>query len=191
MEFWEKISALQGLYPQERCRKQENACCLGVAKTPPPLADHILYAPMPEAMIGQLVGAYRRQFPQALLTLYRRMNGCDLFWTTRPIGKTKRRLPVCMFSVYGVPWSNSRDQAEPFNISLEDLNRPQDAPESWLKFGRYCLPKDLSVRYDLFLDTETGKAYAVENGTASCTVRSCWESLDACLCAVFDLCRDS
>lgn len=81
-----------------------------------------------------------------------------------------------------------RERVEPFNISIEDLNRPQDTPQSWLKFGAFHKPHvDFSTRFDLFADTDTSAVYAVEHGSETCVVAEQWDGIDACLCAVFDL----
>lgn len=168
--------------PEER-GSRDRASLYGVFKTTPPLAKHIVYLPLPPRMIDDLRSSYQRKFPQELATLYGAMNGADLFWTSRSVGKF--RIPSCGFSIYGVPLSHDRTAIEPFNISVEDLKRPAQTPDSWLKFGSY-VESDSNQRLDLFLDTDTLKVFAVERDSKECVIEQTWESLDLCLCWILE-----
>lgn len=185
--FVEKIKALDAQFSAEKIKQQENCTLYGVFEKTPPLAKHIVFAAMSEELIQHLIDSYNRTVPAELLTLYRSMNGCNLFWESYLSEKYNIALPMNRFSVYGIPLT-FRERVEPFNISIEDLNRPQGTPQSWLKFGCFYKPNvDFSTRFDLFADTDISAVYAVEHGIETCVVSEQWDSIDTCLCAVFDL----
>jgi hypothetical protein len=62
--------------------------------------------------------------------------------------------------------------------------------DTWLKFGSYTLPEDIYRRWDLFVDTQTNFVYAAENGSADCCIAEKWDSIDACLCCLFERLRE-
>ena len=185
MKFIERIEALKSTYTDIQRGVRDRALLLGVFKHTPPLAEHMLFLPMPKEVQEELVARYRREFPEQLLEVYGYMNGANLFWSSKKVGKFQ--IPFQYLSVYGVPLSYDRKQIEPFNISIEDLNRPDGTPDAWLKFGSYITPDDKSKRWDLFADTETGQVYSVENRSPSCEVKERWNSIDECLCSLFDM----
>ncbi len=186
MNFLERIDCLRSHYDGSRCKDIGTACLYGVYDLTPPLAEHIVFAPMPHEVMRHMLDSYQCTFPSALLALYGEMNGADLFWIPRLIGKNKRRLAFSHFSLYGVPLTTDRTHVEPFNISIEDLNRPKGTPDSWLKFGSYYMPDDILNRLDLFIDTESGGVFAAKNGSTACCVTAEWELLDSALCEIFD-----
>lgn len=187
MNFMNIIDSLRHVYNPDECGVLGNALLYGVCKLTPPLAEHIVFKPiLPDAMKGML-DSYKRTFPRELLMLYQAMNGADLFWTVRFIGKKKIRIPSCRFAIYGVPLSYDRTNIEPFNIAIEDLNRPKGTPDSWLKFGSYYRPEDPDHRLDLFVDTEQTGVFAIEHDSSECCVVSRWDSIDNCLCNVYSL----
>lgn len=187
MNFLKKISELCCSYNNGECITQDNVFLYGVRDFSPPLAKHIVFSPMPKDVMQNLVNNYNRMFPTELLTIYNTMNGAELFCTVRFVGK--KNTPICRsrLSIYGVPLTYERNRIEPFNISVEDLNRPKDAPDSWLKFGSYYRPENVLNRLDLFVDTDLLKVYAVEHEDVKCHVAESWDSIDSCLCCVFDL----
>lgn len=185
MNFLELIKELSILFPASSCHKSGNAFLYGACETEPYRAKHVVFSPMSQGMIDHLVQSYKQNVPDDLLTLYKTMNGGDLFWTTRTIKGTKLQIPVCMFSIYGIPFANSSGNLQPFNISLEDLNRPAHTPTNWLKFGAYYEPNNFSNKRDLFIDTDVGGVYSVDRGNCECYVLKEWESIDQCLCEVF------
>lgn len=187
MNFLDRIESLQHTYRADECGVQDNASLYGIYNPKPPLATHIVFNPMPQETMQNLVNNYKLNFPKELLVLYHVMNGADLFWTVRLVGKKKTRIPICCFSIYGVPLTYDRKHIEPYNISVEDLNRPRKTPESWLKFGSYYRPENMIDRLDLFIDTNQATVFAVEHEREECSVVASWNSIDSCLCSVFDL----
>lgn len=185
MIFLDKIQKLLAKYENHPCATRDKAFLYGVCNSKPPIANHIVFEPMSEGDIKKLIADYKRDIPKELLTLYRFMNGADLFWTVRVVGKN-RQIPISQLSIYGVPLTFDRMHLEPFNIRIEDLNRPDNTPDSWLKFGSYYRPKITDIRLDLFVDTETFVVYAVKNGSSKCQIERTWISIDYCLCCLMD-----
>lgn len=96
-------------------------------------------------------------------------------------------IPLCQLSVYAVPLQDSRTSLQPFNISLEDLNRPKGTPENWLKFGAYYKPNNNFTRSDLYVDVDNDRTFAVKHNSDVLQIEEKWENLDLCLCSIFDL----
>lgn len=186
MEFLERIERLRSHYDKSKCKDIGTAWLYGLYDLTPPLAEHIVFAPMPHEVMRHMLDSYKRAFPSALLTLYGAMNGADLFWVPRLLGKSKRRLALSHFSLYGVPLTTDRKHVEPFHISIEDLSRPKGTPDNWLKFGSYYMPDDALNRLELFIDTESNRVFATKHGSDVCRVTAEWESLDSALCEIFD-----
>lgn len=184
--FVEKIHNMIFTDSSSLCKKEKHAFLYGKCEKKPEHAKHIIYERMSENMIEHLQQSYNKKIPNDLLTLYRALNGADLFWTTRFIKKVKIYIPFSLFSIYGIPLSNSKECIEPFNISLEDLNRPSKTPDSWLKFGAYYDPIEITQKYDIFVDTETDIVYAVTHNSSECSIVKKWVSVDSCLCDIFD-----
>lgn len=155
---------------------------------PPVIADHFLYAPMPDSVLQHLIQSYRRQFPDELRELYAYVNGIDMFRTMRKISN-EISLPASKISIYGVPILSDRKHIEPLNISLEDLNRCPDTPESWLKFGcsREFHQGEFAKEFDLYVDTDKGSAYRVERDCNSLSIANAWQSIDDCLCHLLEM----
>lgn len=165
----------------------DNGVRLLAPQAPPQIAEHFLYRPMPEAVLLHLITSYRRTFPEELLEFYTYANGLDLFRTMRKI-TDEISLPASRLSVYGVPLLSDRKHLEPFNISLEDLHHGPGTPDHWLKFGyfRDIFRGETRGEYDLYADTEDGKAYQTECDSPSLSTVRCWQSIDACLCDLFE-----
>ena len=80
------------------------------------------------------------------------------------------------------------DTIEPYNISVEDLDRPGNAPDNWLKIGSY---RDFGqikmVEYDLFADVDRACVYSLVRKSESSLPVQTWNSIDDCLCGLFDV----
>lgn len=187
MKFLERIINLHSTYTDEECGIQDNAQLYGVCNPTPPLATHVVFRPMTQDIMQDLINNYKRRFPKALLEIYQVMNGADLFWKVRFVGKKKIPIPLCSFSIYGVPLTYDRMHIEPYNICIEDLDRPNGTPDNWLKFGSYYRPGNESDRIDLYVDTDCDSVFAVKHGSTDCCILSSWDSIDSCLCCIFDL----
>ena len=187
MMFFEKLNNLLGAYDNQLCGTRDGAFLYGICNPTPPLATHIVYPPMPSSVMQGLIDSYRLTIPTELLALYRAMNGAQLFWTVCFVGKNSTRIPYNCFSIHGVPLAWDRKSIQPFNISIEDLNRPKGTPDCWLKFGSYSAPENITIRYDLFVDTQTSAVFATEHNNEECCIVGSWDSIDSCLCFVLDL----
>ncbi len=163
-----------------------NAAYIDFPKEDPIRARHIVFSPMSEALADHLVASYKGNVPDPLMRLYRTMNGALLFRTMRYFAAARVSIPVCRFSIYGIPTANPQAGLEPFNIGIEDLNRRGNTPTSWLKFGSYYEPMDAANRRELYIDTKTCAVHAVDQSAKECSVLQQWPSLDACLCDIFD-----
>ncbi len=150
-------------------------------------ARHIVFKPMSKGLIDHLIESYKGTIPESLLMLYRTMNGALLFRTMRYIEAANLYIPVCNFSVYGIPLGEPKGAIEPFNISIEDLNRPYGIPDHWLKFGSYYMPDSFSCKCDLYIDTYTFTVHGIDHDSCECIDLYQWQSLDECLCDIFDL----
>lgn len=190
MNFLNKINILCNNYDEEKCCLKDNAFLYGVFNSPPPLAKHIIFSPLPETTLLCITENYKCTFPTELLTIYQKMNGANLYWSIHQIGK-KVCIPINYLSIYGIPRTNDRNCIEPFNISIEDLNRPNGTPDSWLKFGSYYRPENVFNRFDLFIDTNLSKVYSIEHNNPDCRIIETWDSIDSCLCHIFDLLSQS
>ena len=187
MKFIEKIKGLKSRYDECVCSIEGNAILYDLQSSSPPIATHIVFLPMPTNIKNSMIYNYKLIFPNDLLDLYNHMNGADLFWTTCLIGKSNRRIPICRFSLYGIPLTDDRKYIEPYNISVEDLGRPKGTPCNWLKFGSFYFPDDLFRRIMLFVDVESLKVFAVDEEKTECSIVDSWDSVDECLCSVFDM----
>lgn len=187
MEFLDKINVLKSKYNKNNCDIRDNALLYDLQKPSPPLAKHIIFPPMPKDVMDNMIYNYKLSFPNELLELYNYMNGADLFWTSCVIGKSNRRIPISQLNIYGVPLTDDRKHLEPLNISIEDLGRPKGTPKSWLKFGSFYYPNDLFRRIMLFIDVNSSKVFAVDENESECFIVTNWNSIDECLCYIFDL----
>lgn len=150
------------------------------------MAEHFIFAPMSHELVQHLVQSYRRSIPEDLLTLYTAANGMELFRTMCAIpGGFK--LPTSKLSVFRVPLLTDRQHLAPYNISIEDLSRLPNTPETWLKFGTRCkMDGEITLgEYDLYEDTDSGAVYQSERTGKTLQISAQWESVDACLCSLF------
>lgn len=186
MRFLEKVQKLTTAFPVETCRFEENASFYGLHPNADSRPRHIVFQPMTEETVNNLVASYRGPFPKDLLHLYRHMNGFALFWTTISLSRANIVIPYCLFSLYGVPPEPRRYTYQPYNIRIEDLAKPNHSPDSWLKFGSYHPPYDIEQFLELYIDTDTQQVYSVDKANPECCILQQWDSLDDCLCSVFD-----
>ena len=186
MIFLDKIQALRETYDISECDVQDTVILYGINNAIN-FCDHIIFSPMSAEVMQILIDSYKRTIPQELLTIYRTMNGCNLFYKNSWLDRAKIFFPFSSISIYGVPLTNTRDRYEPYNISLEDTDSPKGTPMNWLKFGSYSRPDTFPDWDDLYVDTDTGKVHAQIHNDPQCTVTESWESIDECLCAIFDL----
>lgn len=185
MKFLTKIDNLLEKYNNSSYKKIDEANLYGLFDSPPPLARHVVFNSMPQSVMQNIVKNYKLHFPKQLLTIYKTMNGANLFWTTFAINENLH-IPMNYLSIYGVPLTYDRKHLEPFNISVEDLGRADDTPQNWLKFGYFCFPNDSVEGYDLFVNVDTEKTFAVESRTERCNIIYTWNSIDECLCDILD-----
>jgi hypothetical protein len=191
MRFIEKMEQLRQSYRAEDTQLRGTVYLYGVNTfdPKPPLAEHLVFSPMPKRVMEDLVNDYVYPFPEQLLTLYRYMNGAIMFWKVLYLGKDRTRIPNNSFAIYGLPDPHDPRQLEPFSIKIEDFrNRPGDAPRHMLKFGGFYRQGDLSrTLYYLFVDTQTQAVHSIEHGSKKWEIIDTWDSIDDCLCEVFDL----
>lgn len=161
-----------------------------------PRSRHMLFVGLEEALIDDyLVSEYKLPFPEAYKELLRRFNGANLFTVKINNKKIRRSFAYNLFTIYGLPrtdpFSRPEFLEEPYDLRIEDLARHKKLPKTWLKCGSYCKDCNISVITDIFIDTESKKAFAcVKN---DCEITESWDSLDECLCSIFDSfadCRD-
>ena len=191
MQIIDKLKNLQYLYKHDTDVQKNGTKLVGLNPQTPPLAKHYIFAPMDPSVRKHLIESYKLDLPEELLELYQFANGFDLFWKCVLIGKRGFRIPRAQLCIYGVP-GTMRDpqQIEPFNISVEDLNRPEMTPDTWLKFGSYQIIPDFgnpSDEYAIFVDTYSHEVHAVKRANNKCESEQVWPSIDACLCDLFDL----
>lgn len=185
MSFLEILVNLKSSYGENLTYTDNGVCLLGPCQLPK-IADHFIFAPMPDELVQYLVQSYRYSVPDDLLTLYTAANGMELFRTMCSIpGGFK--LPTSKLSIFGVPSLVDRQHLEPYNISIEDLSRLPNTPEKWLKFGNRCrMDGEIVIQeYDLYVDTDSCMAYQSERSGASLQIMAEWKSIDECLCSVF------
>jgi hypothetical protein len=187
MRFLDVLEEYLRRYAAEDTKQVDCSQLYGLIQSPPPLAEHIVFHPLDDVLKTDLVGRYKRVFPLDLLELYSHINGANLFWIRVPLRNGAIQIPCCLFAIHGVPLTYDRTHLEPFNLSIEDLNRPQETPESWLKFGSYYHPNNFSDRHDLFVDTDTLSVFSIKHGQEICRVETEWTSIDACLFDIFNL----
>ena len=190
MRFVEKLAELESVNP---VKVQKNGTKLvGIPEQNPPLAKHYIYTPMSGELKKHLTDSYKRTIPEQLLKLYDTANGCNLFLRCMELAGGKFRIPVAQLSVYGVPAGpNTVNTIEPHNISIEDLDRPALTPNHWLKFGSYRdFGQAKMIEFDLFVDVDCGVVYSLIRKSETCLPEQTWNSMDACLCQLFDAMYD-
>lgn len=188
MRFLTYREELKANYPGPVACTDNQVCLLGPEKERPLVAEHTIFPPMPEDVMRHLCDSYKGDIPPQLLELYRAANGMGLFMVYHQLEGINFRLPCRRLNIYGVPLTNSRDRLEPFNISLEDLSRLPKTPANWLKFGSFQMVCEGTApeEFELFADTGTGCAYLCPRAGKCISVNQQWESIDDCLCDLFE-----
>lgn len=182
MKFIEKIVSLMSSYPEKECGMMDQGRLYGKCEELL-TAKHVIFLPMPDSVQKSLVADFKRPFPPELLEIYRFMNGGDLF--TKPLQIQGYKISDIHFSIYGVPLTYDRKHLEPFYIRIEDGDRREKVPKTWLKFGSYKHEK-YKDKIGLFVDTDSMKAHsAVHDRTCNkTTILESWKTIDDCLCSV-------
>lgn len=185
MKFLKKLNGLLNSYGND-CRKENSAVLYGINENSKPLAKHIVFSKMPPEIMTDMLQRFTQSFPKELLKIYKVTNGANLFFSVRLIGKRNIPIGFSNLSIYGIPLTYDRTQIEPYDIRIEDLNRPDSTPNAWLKFGSYSSPDNDDNLYWLFVDTTDGRVHSVARNQTKCMVDSTWKSIDHCLCELFD-----
>lgn len=168
-------------------KKQKNGTLLiDLVDSPPPLAQHYIYAPIDSKAKHTIVEQFKQQFPVVLLELYEFCNGFDMFWDKKELSVRKKTIdiPFSRFICFGIPSSSNRDpeKLQPIDIRLEDLDRPDNIPNNYLKFGSYSLPRQNDM--DLWICIESYEVFATPSNSS--VIIASWKTLDDCLCSIFN-----
>ena len=147
----------------------------------------MLFKPLTDELIEEyLKKMYVLPFPKEYEAFLKFTNGANLFtikWT-----RAQYSLALCMFCVFGLPrtqpFGRPDDREEPFDVRIEDLSHPDKMPKHRLKIGGYTLPSNYLLRYGIYIDTETERVYSHKDDDPE--VAEEWDSLDQCLCEIFD-----
>ncbi len=156
-----------------------------------PKSRFMLFAPLSDEIIQKfVVDNYKGMFPEELIEFYKYSNGAQLYCVKKNFSKCS--IASTMLCVFGLPmtqpYGRLQDMEEPFDIRIEDLSRPDELPNSWLKLGTYYKPDVSRRRRDIYIDTITKKVYSCYDREKS--IEEKWNSLDECLCSIFDSLRD-
>ena len=98
MIFLEKIDKLKNSFAMTDCNFQENVTLYGISQPQKTVAEHIIFSPMPEDVIRDLIESYIGIIPQSLITIYRQMNGANLFYKNISIKNVS--FPYCFFAIF-------------------------------------------------------------------------------------------
>ena len=150
---------------------------------------HQLHAPMTTQMLSELEKSYRFDIPAQLLEIYRTANGCFLCAGLMQLGSY--RLPTFRLTILGLPTGSAYEDCQPFNIIIEDGDRPRNIPKTWLKFGSYLELNDETFRgeYDLFVDTADGTVRGFARKQKKVSLKQPdfhWNTIDECLCSLYE-----
>lgn len=150
---------------------------------------HQLHAPMTTQMLLELQKSYRFDIPNQLLEIYRVANGCFLCAGLMQLGSY--RLPTSRLTILGLPTGSAYDDCQPFNIIIEDGERPRNIPKTWLKFASYLELYDETFHgeYDLFVDTADGTVWAFARKQKKVNLKKPefhWNTIDECLCSLYE-----
>lgn len=190
MEFCNLVEQLKAHYTEDMTIAKNGAILLSPRKSIP-IAKHIIFAPMDKPTMEYLLESYKLPFPKDLLEIYKTANGMKLFLKRvvyhSNISEETHFFCDAGLSIYGIPLSlRIPDRPEPFNISIEDLNRLPGTPNNYLKFGSFVLRQgELKKEYDLFVDVECGKTCTVPRTGETAVIQETWESIDSCLCDLY------
>lgn len=187
MKFIQKCNELIKTYEEDCVLRKNGTILLKPGRIP--VARHMLHAGLERAIMEeQLINLYRNKIPEEYLELIRNFNGMTLYTLKINYGKSFE-FAQPLFSIFAIPLTPSNLRAEygeePIDIRMMDLERHKDIPSKWLKIGNYMKSVQGDIFYDIFVDTETNRAVVCKR--MECFVEQEWDSLDECLCDIFDL----
>ena len=189
MKIFEKLDDLKQTYLDDMAVRTNGTVLLGLDTIP--VARHMLFKPLDDNIIETyLTSQYANTFPPQYIQFLKYSNGANLFMVK--VWHTAKREKIAttsgFFTIYGLPrtppFARKKDQEEPFDLRTEDSSRHKETPFEWLKCASYTRNYDIYKRFDLFIDTKTGKVYSCERNTID--VVESWDTLDDALCAIFD-----
>lgn len=189
MKILELMDNLQSEYTEDVIVRKNNTLLLGPGKIPK--ARHIIFPGLsPDIIDRYLITDYKHNFPMQYREFLRHYNGANLFMfkvITKARGK-KLEFASKNLVVFGLPrtqpFGRPIDMEEPYDVRIEDLGRHPNVPDTWLKCGSYKKTFEFGDPADIFIDTTTEQVFSCMRNDDQ--VIECWESLDDCLCDLFD-----
>ncbi len=153
-----------------------------------PKAKHIIFKGLTDNIIqDELISQYKNNFPKEYIEFLKYSNGIELYMFK--IKKEKLEFADVNLAIYGLPlvppFVRPKDEEEPFDVRIEDLGRHDSIPKTWLKCGDYRKNTDYNERTEIFIDTITEKVYSCSQN--SDVIVKSWDSLDECLCDIYNL----
>lgn len=190
MRIINKLEKLRTEYDSNKIVRENGTELLCPMKIP--RSRHTLFKGLSDWEIDEfLVKAYKNELPWQYIELIKYTNGFLLF--SIRVKTAVHCFGYPLLTLYALPrtqpFGRPLDQEEPFDIRVEDLGRHDDIPKTWLKFGAYVHEYRFDSLTDLFVDTVDGRCYSCER--EKCDVIEHWDSIDDCLCALFDFFSDS
>lgn len=185
MEFIAKCEALRLKYADNCLVRQNGTVLLGPGSIP--RAKHYFYAGASWSHIQKmLIDCYIHPVPKEYIEFLQYSNGVDLF-SIRINTTDGLSYALSLLDIWELPWNppgcRKPDEEEPADIAIEDLARHHQTPKQWLKVGRYYDDVQQGP-LELFVDTDTEAVYSCRKNQYP--VYEQWNSLDQCLCALFD-----
>lgn len=196
MNFISLIEKLEEEFGDDKLVRKNGTILYGPGTIPK--CRHMVFRGLEEEYIKEFVlDEYKLKFPPEYLELLRHLNGANLlnikisFEAKKRFKAKKEKIEFAhsLLCLYGIPHTPPMgrpiDMEEPFDMRVEDYARHPEIPEQWLKCGRYANGGDAGNDTDIFIDTETEKVYSVNKNEKE--IVSEWDSLDECLCSLWDL----
>ncbi len=186
MKFIKKCNELIMWYGDDYIKRKNGTLLLKPGKIP--RAQHIVYAPLSMELIEEhLINAYKNKMPEEYVNLLSHFNGMTLYMVKVNYNK-KFTFASSRLNIFGLPLTPTslREEygEEPIDVRMMDIERHTDIPQSWLRVGSYEKYVEEDIPYDLFIDTNNDRVFCCKHRTAK--VEQEWESLDECLCEIFD-----
>lgn len=156
-------------------------------------SKHRLFRQLPEEILNDyLIAACRNPFPEQYAEFLRYSNGASLFCVRLKSDNADSGFVVSMLEIFGLPFTppqqRAKDMEEPYDVRIETLRRGDKISDKWLKCGVFFKKCDFHNRMDIFIDTVTQKVYSCEDRKDK--INDEWNSLDECLCEIFDSLKD-
>lgn len=185
MEIIKKIDKLKIEF-SENCITRKNGTILLEPNTIPN-CRHMLFKPITQNIANEfLIDEYKNNFPDEYLRFLFYTNGANLFNVKINIQGFSIAHPL--FVVFGLPLTpplgRAQDTEEPFDLRIEDLARHKDIPDTWIKCGTYTKDYNFDIQNDIFIDTTSNHVFSCHKNNKK--IIDNWNSLDDCLCDVFD-----